>query len=109
AFGEIDDVFAAFAERRDPDGEHADTVEQILPEFSARHHLRDIPIRCSDDSELDGYLALAAHSAKAHRIEELEELRLRALRKLRDLVEKQRSPICQFDEAATSRTGIRER
>ena len=54
---EFSDILASLAQRWQSNREHIQPVIQIAPEFFSLHHLGQITMRCSHDTDIDAHRA----------------------------------------------------
>src|SRR3989441_5504831 len=92
------DVLRPLAQRRQDDAEDVETVQEVLAEPTGAHQLVDIAVGGHDDADVYRDRSHPAHPAQLAVIEHLEELRLHLRRHLSELVEKQRSALCELEE-----------
>jgi hypothetical protein len=62
---QLGDVLAAFAQRRDRQGDDFEAVEQVLAEAPGGHLGAQVAVGGGDDAHVDGHLGLAADRADA--------------------------------------------
>src|SRR5262249_13111201 len=103
------DVLAPFTQRWDPDREDVQAIEQVLAESPLRDLRLQIPVRGTDDANVDRQGPGASDPLEFPFLQDAEQLRLRFGRKLGHLVEEERSTMCQLEpsETALQRTGER--
>src|SRR5437899_2988804 len=71
-------VVAAFAQRRNRQADHVETIVQILAEFALADALREVAIRGGDDPDVDAAVdAIRADSLNLAVLDELGETSLR--------------------------------
>ena len=90
--GEQRDVLDALAERRQPDRDDVDPVEQVFPERALGDHLRQVPVGGGDHADVRLDLLGAAEAPVLPFLQHAEQLDLHELAHLADLVEENRAP-----------------
>ena len=84
-------VIGALAKRRQIDLHDGKSIIQVLAQLTFAERLLQIPVRCSDDANVDRDLLLASEAAHRARFERAQQLHLNVRRHLRDLVEEERA------------------
>ena len=107
--GQERDVVAALAQRRQPDRDDVDAVEQVLAERALGHHLRQVAIGGGDDADVGLDLLGPAEPAEAALLQDAQQLDLHERRHLADLVEEDRALLGDFDQPLLVRVGAGER
>src|SRR4029079_6538126 len=92
-------VFATFAQRRDPDGKHVQPVVQVRTEFALRDHPFEITVGGGDQPKVDTDRARTSQSLDFALLKRTQQLRLQLERHIVDLVEEQRARIRQLETA----------
>ena len=87
------------AERRQPEREHVQPVEEIFAQLALLHGLDRIDVGGGDDAHVHRLLVPAAETAEPALLQHAQQLDLRRRRHLADLVEKQRAAIGQLEAA----------
>ena len=88
------DVLGAFAQRRHPNREHVQPVEQIGAKGALLNHLLEVLVRRGDDSHIDRRCAAAAaQPLDLLLLERSEQFGLQFQRQVADFVEKQRAAV----------------
>ena len=103
------DVFLTIAKRRQVDGKDREPVVQVFAKPAFLNCSARLLIRCGDDANIEFEFLFAAKPTNPSVFQYAEELRLQLERHLSDLVEKQRSAICQLKTARTRSNGSCER
>ena len=93
------DVLLALAQRRQLHEVLAHAREEIPAELPVLHELVQIPVRRAHDAHVHLLRRRRAQREHLPRLEHPQELRLRLERHVADLVEEQRPPVGQRDEA----------
>ena len=106
---ELRNIFPAFAQRGQSNGEHIQPVVQILPKLPARDELLEILIRGKDQADVHLLHRGAPDGQKLPFLEDSEQPGLRLQRQVPDLVEEDRAVIGHFKYAwlISSRAGKR--
>ena len=96
--GELGDVALALAQGRDPDGEDAQTVEEVLAEGALGDAALQIAVRGGDDAGVDLDGAAAADAGDLPLLEDAQELGLGGEGQLADLVEEDGALVGDLEE-----------
>src|ERR1700730_14415456 len=95
-FGECWNVFGSFAQRWELDREIVNSEQKIVSKFSFDHVLIQIAVCRSDEPHVYLDLLGAAHSIELLGLEHTQQLRLERQTHLADLIEEERSAMCQL-------------
>src|SRR5581483_2902024 len=90
-------IVRALAQRRKPDVEHLEAIEEILAKVAAFDRLAQIAVRRSDDAHVGFDDPRAAQPLELALLQHAQELRLRAEAHLADFVQKQRAAGRELD------------
>src|SRR3954469_21289912 len=101
-------VADARAERRQAREQHLDTEQEIRSEAPVRDQLLEVLVGCRDDADVGAAIGERAERAIPLVLQEAQERRLPFWREGVDLVEEQRAPFGERDDAqrALARIGI---
>ena len=92
------DVFATLAQRRHVDRKNIDSIIEIVAKASVTDHRAQIPIGGRDHAHINWNFEGAAHAANAALLQSAQEFRLHADVEFRNLIEKQRAAIRNFEQ-----------
>ena len=98
-FRQQHDVLLPFPQGRDIDGQHAQAVEQILPERAVAHALLQALVGRGDDADVDRPGELAADTAHFLVLDDAQQVDLGLQRHVADLVQEDGPPFRQFELA----------
>src|SRR5271154_4398749 len=100
-------IFVAFAQRRQLNGKHVQTVEQILAEGSLGGRSKKIAVSCSDHTHVDLDQIRTAEPFELMFLEDTQQLRLQIRRHVADLVQEDCSAVRELEtaDAAIDRAG----
>ncbi len=98
------DVFRMLPERRHGDGEDAQPVEQIFPKHPFPHRLGRIPVGGGEDANVKMVLLGATKPPHLSVLQNAEQLRLQRNGHFRNLIQKERAVMGEF-EAPRPRAG----
>jgi hypothetical protein len=96
--GELQDVFAALAQRRKADLIAGQAVEEILAIEALNHRLTKVPVRRSDDPNVDAPQLARPYPEHFALLERPENLRLMLESHVPHLVEEERAAMCLLKE-----------
>src|SRR5579863_2786986 len=102
------DIFAAFAQGRQPYGKNVDAVEQVVTELALADAAREIPVGGCDHTYVDLQGARAAQPLELLILQDTEQFGLHFQRNLADFVEEQGAAVGQFHAAHFARDGAGE-
>ena len=92
-------IFWAFAQRRDIDHHHLETVKQILAELSGGDHLLNIPVGCGNEPHIDADRGDAPHPQQRSFLDNPQQLDLHGDGHLANLIEKNRSAVGRLQQS----------
>jgi hypothetical protein len=95
------DVLAALAQRRNPDLNGVEAEEQVLAEAARGDLLADVGIGRRDDSHVDAARLRRPQPLELPDLQDAQQLGLLAERDVGNLVEEERSLVCQLDAPRT--------
>src|SRR5438270_2795285 len=98
-FGQRDDIFGAFAERRHAQLKLPKAMEQVLPETSFPYRSFEILIGGGDNPHVYFDLAMSAKPVEWLPVEHAQQFHLRLQLQLAELIQKESAPIGQFEKA----------
>ena len=101
------DVLAPLPQRRQPDGEDAQAVVEVLAEAAVRHGPLEVAVGGGDDPHVHLAGPAGADALELAVLEDAEELRLDVEGELADLVEEERAPVGQLEAADLRRRSPR--
>ncbi len=107
--GENRDVLAPLAQRRHPQGHHAQAIEEVLAKSSPGDQRAQIPVGGRDDPDVHPEAVGAADSLDLVLLEHPEQLGLDARGDLADLVEEARPGVRRLEQTALVDHGAGER
>ena len=96
-------ILGALAQRRHPDREDVEPVEQVLTERILRHPLLQVAVRRRDDPDIHMHGSRASEPLDLPLFEHPQQLDLNVGRQVADLVEENRRVVGQFEAADLSR------
>jgi hypothetical protein len=102
------DFLAPLAQRRHPDVDDVETVEQILAETPAPHLAHEIAVGGADGSDVHLEVVAAAHSRELTVLQHVEQLGLQRGMELADLVQEHRAAVGQLETARLALVSSRE-
>ena len=103
------DIFLALAQRRHVNVNHAQPVQQVLAELTARDHVRQIAVRRRNDAHIHrGLDVVRADGLNLAVLQEAEEQRLHAQAHLTHFVEEQRAAMRELELAGLVSIRARE-
>src|ERR1051325_8685384 len=102
------DVFAAFAQRRQPDWKHAEPIVEILAEHSFANHAPKIAMRGGDDAYVHLLRLRRSEPLERSFLQDAQPLGLQVEGQIADLVEKERAAVRQLESALTRVHGAGE-
>ena len=102
-------VIGALAQRRQPQLEHVEAIEQIFAQHAVANRLRGRAVRRGKHAHVEAELLASAEPARASILENAQELGLQRDRHLGDLVEKQRAAVRELEHAGPRARGAGER
>src|SRR5690606_18742752 len=76
------DVLGALAQRRQPDLDHVQSIEEVFTEAALADHALELAVGGGDDADIDGQLAGAADGADELLLQDPQEAGLHLLRHL---------------------------
>jgi hypothetical protein len=97
------------AQRRQPNVEYVDAIEQVFPELALRDRACEVTIRCRDDPHIRPDWPRATESDEFSLLQDAEAFRLREERHLTDFVEEQHTAVGEFELADFDTVCARER
>src|SRR5207302_7777054 len=95
--GENRYVFVPFAQWRNEEGNHVQTIEQILSKTAARNFVLQVLVRRGDDTNVHAHAGLCANRLEALLLESAQNLSLGFERHVADLVQKKGSPVRKLE------------
>src|SRR3989449_213366 len=98
----------ALAQRRQPDREHAQAIEQVLAQLAVRHRLLGLAVGGRHDADVDLEFALPADPRDDPGLEHAQQAHLQLERHLADLVEEERAALGALEEALVGACGAGE-
>ena len=93
------DVLAPRAQRRELDGYDVEAMEQIFPKLAPRHGRREVDVGRRNHADVDAHSARSADAPNGSLLERPQQLALQHQWEMSDLVEKQRTPVCELEES----------
>jgi len=106
--GQRNDVFLAFAKRRNVEMNLIQAMKEIIAEDAARSLLFEITTRRSNYADVDRYFFLPTHSVIGCAVEDAQQLYLCAWLEFSDFIQKQGAGICQLEETRLLPVGAAE-
>ena len=106
--GEVKDVGAAFAERREREAEEVEAVVEVFAEGVLLDEVGERAVGGGDEADVDWDFARAAEAADGGVFDGGEEFRLRAGGEGADFVEEKRAAVGGFEEADAAAFGVGE-
>ncbi|MNS89099.1 hypothetical protein D3C72_1230990 [compost metagenome] len=97
--GQLEDVLAALAQRRNAQRQHAQPVEQVGAEASVALRGHQVHVRGRDDAQVQRDRLVPAQSRDGALLQEAQQRHLAFQRQVADLVEKQRAALRLLDPA----------
>ena len=97
--GQRQNVFAAFAQRRDVQLHHVQPVKQVLAKSSRLDLLFEVAVRGGEDARVGLDFAIRADALKASVLRHAEQLGLELRRHLADLIEENRAAVRHLEPA----------
>jgi hypothetical protein len=97
--GQEEDVRPPLGERRQPHGDHGQSVVEVFPETASPHPVPQVLARRRDERHIGRLASRAAESADRVVLEDLQELGLDALRQEAHLVEEEGTLMGRLEEA----------
>src|SRR5439155_6459193 len=91
-------VFATLAQRRHINRKNIDSIIEIVTKTSITDHRAQIPVGGGDHTNINWNFEGAAHAANAALLQSAQEFRLHADVEFRNLIEKQRAAIRNFEQ-----------
>src|SRR5258708_21480197 len=91
--GKEGDVFFAFAQGRDEEGNHVEAIKKIFAEVAPRYFFFQILVGRSDDPHIDGDSLSAADGREALFFQSAQDFRLSFQTHVSDFIEKDRAPV----------------
>ena len=88
-----DGIAAAIPQRRDPHGDLADPVIQVLAELAGLDHRGGVLVGGADDAHVDRDAVASADALDDAVLQEAQQLRLQGQRHVADLVEEDRAAV----------------
>src|SRR5262249_37104221 len=107
--GEQRDILAARAQRREPDWNDVQAIEEVLTKLSALHHALQIPMRRRDEAHVRADRSHTAAPLVLLVLNEPQELDLNGGCDVADLVQKQRASLRELDPSGLARARPGER
>src|SRR5271170_445903 len=102
-------ILAAFAQRRDTQGDDVEAVVEILAEMMRGDFGFEVAIRRGDYSRVDMYRAFAADALEVLLLQKTQKLGLQRRRQIGDLVEENGPAVGRFETAGLVLDRARER
>src|SRR5688572_4692528 len=102
-------IFGPLPQRRDPDANHFEPIEQILTEPTLLSFTPQIPVGRADEADIDFPAERLPHAPDFLLLHRAEQLGLGARRQVSHLVEKQRTAIGLFNQSRAIVNGPAER
>lgn len=109
AFGEGDDVVAAFAQRRDAQAEEIEAMEQVFSEATGCDERAQVGIGGGHDAAVDGERAVSADAADGVVLDGLQQFGLKRGGQARQLVEEKGAALGGLEQADARLLGVGER
>src|SRR5207302_11007621 len=103
------DILAALAQRRQPQGEHVDAVEQVGAELAGPDQRFKVAVRGRQHANIHRNAAVAAHALDLAFLEHAQELRLHRERHIADFVEEERAAVRLLELPQVPRESAGER
>src|SRR6185436_4722244 len=97
-----------FAQWRYPQREGAQPVPEILAEHPSGHHLPQVTVGCRHDPGVDGADRGGSDTSKRSLLQEGEQLGLGRSPQIADLVEEERTAVCDLDQPELSLARVGE-
>ncbi len=92
-------VLASLAKRWNHDPNHIEAIEEIRPKAPLIDHRREIPMRCGNHPDVDGYKTRCTDGPNLFVLQGAQEFRLDVGRDLANLIEEEGSSICDSKQA----------
>src|SRR5215472_4017365 len=102
-------ILPTLAQRREMNGKNIQPIVKVLAEFVRVHHFRKIPIRGSDQANIDLPGTSAPQTLEFLFLKDSQQLGLQAQGKIAHLVQEEGSLVRQFKAPGPLRDGARER
>ena len=99
AIGQGQDVFAAFAQRRQVQGDDVEAIEQVFAEAAVAHHVFKVEVGGRQNAHIGPAGDRVADTLVFLVLNETQQLWLQGQRKVADLIEKQRAAVGLIDSA----------
>ena len=93
------DVAATLPQRGNAHRKHCQTVIQVRPELAIIDHRFQVPIRRSDNADVDADGPAAAYTLKLLLLKNPQQLGLKMHRHVADLIQKQRAAVRRLEAA----------
>src|SRR5436305_14632154 len=103
------DVIAPGAERRQLDWYDVQPMKEIFAEFTPRYGRCELNMRRRDHSDVDRYRSRPANAPNGALLERAQQFSLKHQWQMPDLIEEERSPICELEQARFGDCSARER
>src|SRR5579864_1518383 len=97
-FGESNDIFWSFAQRRNPQLELAEAVKQILAEAALAYCSLEVLVGCGDNTDVNLDLAMSTQTVERLSIKHAQQLDLCLQLQFPDLIEEKRASIGKFKQ-----------
>jgi len=107
--GELEDVIAPIAQRRQVDGHDQQPVVEVVAKTPRAHLLVEHPVGCGDEAHVGVQGGHRPHRPELAAVEDREELRLERMLELRHLIEEERPAVGGAKESLLGGSGARER
>ena len=100
-FGQWNNVFFPFPQRRNFHMDGIDTIKQVFAELALRHHFVQIAIGGTNQANVDGNGFVASHTHHGTALKHGEQLGLQPIRQIAYFVQEQGSSLRHFELART--------
>lgn len=108
AFGKGNNVFPPFAQGRDVDGGHVETVVEVFPEVPRLYSISEVFVGSRNNANVDLDIFVAPQAVERLFVQHPKEFDLVVEPQFPDLVEEEGSAVCGFEFAGTGLTGAGE-
>ena len=92
-FGKFRDIFRTILERDRLQCDHVETEIEIFAKLAGAYHLCQVPIRCGDKTNVNGYFLVAAQGRDGPLLKDPEQLGLEFVFQFANLVQKERAAV----------------
>src|SRR5262245_45283607 len=96
-------VLLTFSQRRQPQGNDIQSIKQVFSKLAGANVFEKVFVRCSNNSNVYTLRSSSADSLKLPGLDNSEQLALHRRVHFRDLIQKQRSTIGEFEATGLGR------